>query len=136
MGQTIAGVDHQVAFGLAGILAGLLMLVLTWMTIDNLGSHSRASIAMVLPEPNVERGVFVLTVCFVFLVIGMFAGAAGLVWEHATLDLVSRTGVGIGVFGLMVYLRTLEQATSEREFDDLIGGIVEYGGERASHRAE
>jgi len=131
---TIAGIDHQVAFGLLGTAAGLFILYQTWQAGRNLGSHSDASIAMLLPERRVERSLFILTLSFLVMVIGLFVGAVGMVQDHAMLDTVSRAGVGIGIGGLSVFLATLQRATSEREFDDLVGSIVEYTSERASHR--
>jgi hypothetical protein len=130
----IAGIDNQVVFGLLGIAAGLFILYQTWRAGRNLGSHSDASIAMLLPEERVERSLFVLTASFLVLIVGMFVGAFGVVRDHAMLDTISRIGVGIGIGGLSVFLATVQQATSEREFDDLVGSIVEYTDERASHR--
>jgi len=115
-------------------VAGLFILYQTWRAGRNLGSHSDASIAMLLPEKRVKRSLFILTAAFVVMIVGLFAGAFGVVQAHAMLDTFSRLGVGIGIGGLSVFLATVQQATSEREFEDLVGSIVEYTDERASHR--
>ena len=103
----------EVLFGIAGMVLAAALLFYTVRIQENFGRHTDINIALFFPRQKAQVALEVMIGAFTIIAIGMVVGSAGVLYADPLLDTASRILVGTGLLGLVWFVRTMADLTSE-----------------------